>query len=114
SQAARSGLSRQERHSHDRHAEFRSGRGAGPGNLVNRRLPQEIAECVGGGFQGVVRQTLSARVPPQAISTISACEFATSTVSPTSFPNNARASGETCESVPCAGSASSSPTMRKV
>src|SRR5205085_11613120 len=101
-------------HSHDWHAELRSGRGTGPGNLDHRRLPQEIAERVGGGFQGVVGQTVSAPAAPQAISTISACDFATPTVSPTCFPNNARARGDTCESVPCAGSASSSPTVRNV
>jgi hypothetical protein len=50
----------------------------------------------------------------QVIATISAWDFATSTVSPTCLPNNARAIGDTCDSVPCAGSASSSPTIRNV
>jgi mono/diheme cytochrome c family protein len=32
--------------------------GAGPGNLDDRRLSQEAAERIGGGLQGVVRETL--------------------------------------------------------
>src|ERR1700730_2715350 len=45
---------------------------------------------------------------------ISASPAPAATTSPTRFPNLARASGETCEIEPCAGSASSSPTIRKV
>src|SRR5262249_62098300 len=99
------------RHPHDRYAELRPRRGAGPGNLDDRRLSQEAAERIGGGLQGVVRETLRARGCPfsdrypnrtsdgvaadrrQAISTISACDCATLTVSPSSFPNSARAKG---------------------
>src|SRR5205823_11406792 len=58
------------------------------------------------------------REPPTTIdhriSTISASPPATTMTSPTPLPNSARASGDACEIVPCAGSASSSPTMRKV
>jgi hypothetical protein len=45
----------------------------------------------------------------QAIATSSMSDFPTRTTSPTSLPSNARATGETYEIVPRAGSASSSP-----
>src|SRR6516225_8039518 len=59
-QTARFVLGRQARHPHDRYAELRSRRGAGPGNLDDRRLSQEAPERIGGGLQGVVRETLRA------------------------------------------------------
>ncbi len=48
----------------------------------------------------------------QAMATISASKLPAAMTSPTSLPINARATGATWDSVPRAGSASSSPTMR--
>jgi hypothetical protein len=48
------------------------------------------------------------------IDIISASSFPVLTTSPTPFPNIERAKGEACEMDPLAGSASSSPTIRKV
>ena len=51
--AARAVLDRQERHQDDRHAEFRRRRRARPGNLVDRRIPEEAADGHGRGLQGL-------------------------------------------------------------
>jgi hypothetical protein len=50
----------------------------------------------------------------QTMDVISASSFPAVITSPTAFPSIALARGETCEIDPLAGSASSSPTIRKV
>jgi hypothetical protein len=59
SSAARAILGGEERHQDDRHAEFRVDRCTRSGNLVDRRLPQEAADRLGGRLQELERISLA-------------------------------------------------------